>query len=73
MTHLMTETHDWIFTFGVNDAKGRNFVRINSTYDGARDEMVRRFGKGWAFQYPSEEDAGVERFGLTELPGWVMS
>jgi hypothetical protein len=29
--------------------------------------MVERFGTKWAFQYPSEDAAGVEKYGLTEL------
>lgn len=61
------EVRDWIFTFGVNDPAGHHFVRIHGTFHSAREEMVRRYERKWAFQYESEEAAGVDRFGLTEL------
>jgi len=62
------ESRPWIFTFGYGHAPYRNcFVRITGTFEGARDEMVRRFGQRWSMQYESEEAAGVGRFNLTEL------
>jgi hypothetical protein len=65
------EVRDWIFTFGFNHYDGevalRNrFVRIHGTFAGARTEMVARFGLKWAFQYKSEEDAGVADYHLVE-------
>jgi hypothetical protein len=67
---------DWIFTFGfghVHPESGESlrnrFVRIRGTFSEARDEMVRRFGKKWAFQYKSEQDAGVGTYALTEVKG----
>lgn len=68
----MTEVRDWIFTFGfghvaTGEVPLRNrFVRIRGTFEEARTEMVRRFGRTWAFQYPSEDEAGVSTYGLTE-------
>jgi len=69
---------DWIFTFGydhVNPITGetlfKRFVKLRGTYVGARMEMVRRFGRRFAFQYPLDE-AGrstgiIMKFKLTEL------
>jgi hypothetical protein len=34
----------------------------------AHEIMYNRFGQKWAFAYVSKEDAGVERFGLEEIP-----
>ena len=58
---------DWIFTFGFGHEHKNNFVRIRGTFETARLEMFRRFGRKWSMQYPSEEEAGVERFALTDL------
>lgn len=66
-----TEVREWVFTFGFGQcvdgvALAGKYVRIRGTADDARAEMLRRFGRTWAFQYESEEAAGVERFGLQE-------
>lgn len=72
----MTEdaAYEWIFTFGyghvhpvTKEPLHNRFVRIHGTESGARHQIVRRFGVKWAFQYPSEADAGVERYELKEL------
>lgn len=68
----MSEVRDWIFTFGFDHEEGGQplkdrYVCIRGTYDDARAAMVRGFGRKWAFQYGSEEEAGVERYGLTKL------
>jgi hypothetical protein len=66
--------HDWIFTFGFGHVAPdgtslRNrFIRIPGGFAEAREEMVRRFGLQWAFQYENEEEAGVAKYNLTE---WV--
>lgn len=59
----------WIFTFPLNSMRRRRFVRFFGTYESARKAMVARFGWKWAFQYASEEAAGVAEHGLTELEG----
>lgn len=55
----MYETHeieqDWIFTFGVGHEHAGHYVKIHGTYRSARDEMVRRHGRKWAFQYTEHE------------------
>ena len=58
---------EWIFTFGMNGPYGKRFVRIQGTKDATREEMFRRYGNKWAFQYPSEEAAEVKKYNLTEL------
>ena len=64
---MSEEPREWIFTFGVDSHYGRRFVRIVGTHEQAREEMVRRHGRQWAFQYRTEEEAGVERWRLEEL------
>lgn len=74
---------EWIFTFGgghrlysvypgeAPEGEGvpltYRFVRIEGTRDSARAEIYRLFGRAWAFQYASEDAAGVEEYGLKEL------
>lgn len=66
---------EWIFTFGAGHAHpatgeplATRFVAIEAADEHeARAEMVRRFGRRWAFYYPSRGEAGVDEFELTEL------
>ena len=58
---------EWIFTFGVGQPHAGRFVRITGAWAEARGEMLKRFGQAWSMQYRSEEDAGVERWGLKEF------
>jgi hypothetical protein len=65
---------EWIFTFGpghvypgTEESLANAFVRIAGSYYEARGLMFSVFGPKWAHQYATEEEAGVERFGLTEL------
>lgn len=74
MIDVSVEQRDWIFTFGFGHTHPRTgeslancFIRIRGTREAARAEMVKRFALKWAFDYPSEEDAGVERWGLREI------
>lgn len=64
---------EWIFTFGSGhelngESLGKRFVRIRGTALIARGIMLERFGIRWSHQYATEEAAGVQQFGLTELP-----
>lgn len=61
------EVRDWIFTFGCGQAYAGRYCVIHGTFDEARDEMFRRHGRQWAMQYRTEEEAGVEKYGLKEL------
>ena len=66
---------EWIFTFGfghthpkTGESLANTFVRIAAAdSEAAREEMYRRFGQKWSFQYDSEQKAGVEKYGLREL------
>jgi hypothetical protein len=61
------------FTFGAAHQFANRFVVIEGTWDSAREEMFRCFGREWGFQY---DEAGwvrdgvtqEERYGLEELP-----
>ena len=65
-----------IFTFGfghkhpeTGQSLGRMYVIIKgATGEHCRAEMMNRFGRKWAFEYRTPEDAGVERYDLKELP-----
>ena len=66
------ELRDWIFTFGfghelAGEPLRNRFVRIWGSHAEARAKMVRRFGQKWAFQYASEDEAGVDRYNLREI------
>lgn len=42
----------YYFTFGYGQQYAKHYVIIEAkSWDEARDEMVRRFGLNWAFQY----------------------
>ena len=67
---------EWIFTFGfghccpkTGERLRNKYVRIRGTVATSRGEMERRFGRAWAFQYPNEIRAGVEKYNLTEYFG----
>lgn len=61
-----------IYTFGyAHEINGiplrRAFYRIPLDPDAARERMFAMFGNAWGFEYETEEEAGVEAYGLTEL------
>ena len=47
--------NEWVFTFGVGQKHEGRCVRIKGTYEEAREEMVRRYGTEWAFQYSAKQ------------------
>lgn len=59
-----------VFTFGVGHPKyAKRFVEITAeTGNHCRCEMLNHFGNDWAFEYASRDRAGVNKYGLTELP-----
>ena len=70
----------WIFTFGYGQHDPRTgrelddrFVRVEADgYYQARARMLERFGDpngagNWAFDYETEEDAGVDRYRIIEI------
>lgn len=64
----------WYFTFGFDhtDSRGRSlarcFVKLNGTFDEAREAMFSARGVAWAFQYSAAEFTGqVEKYGLREI------
>jgi hypothetical protein len=69
------EERDWIFTFGhghyhpiTGEPLVRRFVRVHGTWLGSRQKMLALFGQKWSMQYPTEDDAGVAEYDMTELP-----
>ena len=46
---------DYIFTFGSGQEHGGHYVKIKGTFHSAREEMFRRYGDKWSFQYPIEK------------------
>ena len=66
----MTTDSKWVFTFGVGiDDPHRSGYHVIHAPDEktARALMFERFGKHWAFMYRSEEEAGVEQWGLHQV------
>lgn len=41
----------WFFTFGYGQVHQNQYVCIRGTFASAREEMFRRYGDKWAFQY----------------------
>lgn len=63
----------WYFTFGTGQRHAGCFVRFEDvTWERARELMIERFDREWAFQY-SEADwvkdgtTEAERWGLVEI------
>lgn len=49
------DKQNWIFTFGCGQKHEGYYVKIYGTYDEARQEMISRYGREFAFQYSEEE------------------
>jgi hypothetical protein len=64
---METNEQDFWFTFGFNHAHPHGYTVIHGTVDSSREEMYRRYGNKWSMQYRSAEDAGVEKYKLTEV------
>ena len=63
------ELQDWLFSFGYGHAHPQKFIRIYGTFDSAREEMLRRYGNKWSFQYPGtpEQEQELKRHFMTEI------
>ena len=60
---------EYIFTFGQGQTLANNYVAIKAEGSNeARAQMEAHYGALWAFQYDSREEAGADRFNLTEVP-----
>lgn len=46
---------EWVFTFGYDHPHHGHYVRIKGTCEEARQEMFRRYGEAWCWQYTDEE------------------
>ena len=57
----------WIFTWGYGHKHPNRYIKIEAATAGeAREEMFRRHGKAWAFQY--DEDMEAELISHNVLP-----
>ncbi len=61
------ERQSWYFTFGFGQKHEDKYTVIYGTFSEAREKMFLNHGSIWCMQYPSKEDAGVDKFGLTEI------
>lgn len=63
-----------IITFGSNHfgeisgSLGSSYMKIEGDWAQVRSRIVDLANDAFAFQYESEEEAGVDRFGLTLVP-----
>lgn len=55
------------FTFGTGHAHSQGYVKIFGTFTSSRDEMTRRHGDDWNFQYTSITTAGINKHNLYEV------
>ena len=61
----MTQEKDWYFTFGYGHDPGIGFYAVfHGTEAEAREKMFEAYGRRWAFQYGSAEEAGVVKYNL---------
>jgi hypothetical protein len=60
----MEKTQDFFFTFGLGTILKDKYAKINGTFESAREEMFRLFGRGWCMQHTAEDFDGT---GLTEI------
>jgi len=49
------QEQNWIFTFGMGQPHAGCYVKIKGTYGSAREQMFKRFGDRWCFQYTEKE------------------
>lgn len=61
-----------IYTFGYGHSVDgvplkRAFYRIPLPFVEARERMFAMFGDAWGFEYETEDEAGVSKYGLIEL------
>jgi hypothetical protein len=49
------------------ESLARRYVVIEGDVNEARETMVKYFGTKWAFQYPSEEAAKIQKWGLERI------
>lgn len=65
----MTEEQeqDWLFTFGYGHEHPNQYIVIKGTFGSAREEMFRRFGSKWAFQYAFTERGELHKHGILEV------
>lgn len=68
------ESQRWIFTFGfghthpvTGERLANCYVAIEGDVNTSREVMARHFGNKWSMQYPSEEKAGVQKYGLERI------
>ncbi len=67
-TDTTTTRLTWYFTFAAGTDRGHKYVSVAAESSlVARQAMVERYGRVWAFQYDSKDCAGCERWGLTLL------
>ena len=60
----------WYFTFGWDQPRQGHYVKIYGTYETAREEMLKRYGRVWAFQY--SEFAWNEWVKKAKKMGWEV-
>lgn len=60
---------EYIFTFGFGYSLENCYTIVYAlTHDDAREIMIQVYGKHWAFQYDSKEEAGVKEYNLEYVP-----
>lgn len=56
----MVEKCWWYFTFGCGQKHQGHYVKIYGSFLLAREEMCKRYGSEWAFQYSEKEWKDME-------------
>jgi len=63
----MNNKEYWIFTFMQKQKEKNKYVKVFWNYEIARQKMIDKYWKKWAFQYEDEEKAWVNMFNLELL------
>ena len=59
---------NWYFTFGHGQHHFGRYVKINGTFNEAREEMIHRFGYAWSMQYDEDKALPtIKEWSWTEL------
>lgn len=64
----INKVQNFYFTFGCGTLYKNKYAKFVGTYESARDEMMKHYGKEWCMQYDEEQFKGQpEKFGLAEI------
>jgi len=64
---MQSKKESWLFSWGYGHEFPNRFIEIEGSYHEAREEMIRRFGLKWAFQYASDRKINLAAANMHEI------